>query len=278
MTVARLVYYSIADQSVWRTKATWLTQIFVWIDVICFLVQAAGGMMMSNTDASPSDPIIRNGQHVYMAGCGAQLGFILVFTTMMIRVIMKMTQQPRMGANMTRAKMLFFTMCAVLLLIVMRIIFRLVEFGPGANDSNPILTHEGYAVGLDAVPMLLAAILLNAVHPGWVLRGPDSDFPRLTRAEKKAKKQEKKEAKKQAKEEKKMLKSKKKQLGGNTFVALEEGMSSSEALEMERPQQHQHQHQHQQHQQPLRTTAYDHTYGHNDQYATYEDVRDNRRV
>ena len=42
---------------------------------------------------------------------------------------------------------------------------------------------------LDAFPMLLAVTLLNACHPGLVLRGPDSEFPRLSRAEKKALKQ-----------------------------------------------------------------------------------------
>lgn len=84
-----------------------------------------------------------------------------------------------------------------------RITYRLVEFGPGIGNDNPILTHENYPFLLDAFPMLLALTLLNACHPGLVLRGPDSEFPCLTRAEKKALKQRKRDEKRRRKEEKK---------------------------------------------------------------------------
>lgn len=47
--------------------------------------------------------------------------------------------------------------------------------------------------------MLLALVALNLVHPGMVLRGPDSEFPRISRNEKKRLRREKKERKKQAK-------------------------------------------------------------------------------
>jgi len=54
--------------------------------------------------------------------------------------------------------------------------------------------------------MLLAALLLNIVHPGLVLKGPESEFPHLSRKEKKMLKQEKKAAKQQRKQEKKSAK------------------------------------------------------------------------
>lgn len=57
----------------------------------------------------------------------------------------------------------------------------------------------------DAVPMLLALVALNAIHPGRILQGPDSGFKQVRRAEKEAKK-EKKQQKKMAKEEKKRQK------------------------------------------------------------------------
>lgn len=57
----------------------------------------------------------------------------------------------------------------------------------------------------DAVPMLLALVALNAIHPGRILQGPDSGFKQVRRAEKEAKK-EKKQQKKMAKEEKKTQK------------------------------------------------------------------------
>jgi hypothetical protein len=76
--------------------------------------------------------------------------------------------------------------------------------------NNPILTHEFYAYVLDALPMILAALLLNIVHPGVVLKGPESEFPHVSRKEKKMLKQEKKVAKQQRKQEKKSAKEQRK--------------------------------------------------------------------
>lgn len=45
------------------------------------------------------------------------------------------------------------------------------------SSSNKILRHEGYQLYLDALPMLLALVLLNIIHPGLVLKGPESSIP-----------------------------------------------------------------------------------------------------
>ncbi len=58
--------------------------------------------------------------------------------------------------------------------------------------------------------MILAAILLNVVHPGIVLKGPESEFPHLSRKERKMLKQEKKAAKQQRKQEKRSAKEQRK--------------------------------------------------------------------
>ncbi|GKT45369.1 putative lipoate-protein ligase A [Colletotrichum spaethianum] len=210
MLSARLVYFVLPDQKVVGIKALALTKIFVTIDVLCFLVQAAGGVIMSNTEVSPDDPILRTGQQVYMAGCGLQLAFIVVFCGLMGRFYVKMQRAQRLDLDVKRIKAMVWVMYVVLVLIIIRIIFRLVEFGPGANSDNPILTNENYAFGLDALPMVLALVLLNAMHPGIVLRGENSEFPRLSRKEKKQMKLERKAAKKESKLAKKAEKMKRK--------------------------------------------------------------------
>jgi hypothetical protein len=93
----------------------------------------------------------------------------------------------------------------------MRIIYRFVEFSQGITSSNPILTHESYTYGLDAFPMLLATVLLNIVHPCIVLKGQESEFPRLTCNEKRVIKKEKKEARKQERMDNKAEKESRKQ-------------------------------------------------------------------
>lgn len=51
--------------------------------------------------------------------------------------------------------------------------------------------------------MLLGFVILIIFHPGTVLQGPDSEFPRMSRAEKKLRKQAIKDAKKAKKDSKK---------------------------------------------------------------------------
>lgn len=62
-----------------------------------------------------------------------------------------------------------------------RIIFRLVEYARGTDPSNPIPYNEAYIYGFDAAPMALAILLLNIFHPGRVLKGPDSEFTKMSK-------------------------------------------------------------------------------------------------
>ncbi|KAF5561037.1 phospholipid-translocating ATPase [Fusarium phyllophilum] len=201
MAVARMVYFRMPDRKLLGIKAIRMTLLFVWLDIILFLVQGAGGSMLSNNEDMN---VIRIGQKVYMAGVGLQLAVILIFIGITAFFYFKLRQLE--GRSMGRMKWLILTMLAVLILIVIRIIYRLIEFGPGVNEHNQLLIHEEYPLGLDATPILIALVLLNIMHPGFVLRGPDSEIPKLSRKEKKALKQQKKMEKKQAKEAKKARK------------------------------------------------------------------------
>lgn len=68
----------------------------------------------------------------------------------------------------------------------------MVEFSGGSGNkvTHEILYHEAYQYCLDTLPMFLAIVAFHLLHPGRVLRGPDSSFP--TRKERKAAKAEKK--------------------------------------------------------------------------------------
>ncbi|KAJ2900594.1 hypothetical protein MKZ38_002390 [Zalerion maritima] len=201
MTVARLVYYVVEDQAIWRFKAGRMTKIFVWLDIISFLVQAIGGTMLSQEEQD----VVDIGQKVYMAGVGFQLAFIIVFLAIIVKffLMIRANEVDSPHANTRRVSILLGSLAACLILIIIRIIYRLIEFGEGANEDNELLHSEWYAICLDGLPMLLAFLVLNVVHPGIVLKGPESEFPKLTRAEKKQLKQAKKDAKLQAKKDRK---------------------------------------------------------------------------
>ncbi|KAF4967932.1 hypothetical protein FSARC_4625 [Fusarium sarcochroum] len=222
MAVARMVYFRMPDQKLLGIKAIRMTLLFVWLDIVLFIVQGAGGSMLSNTEDMK---IVRLGMKIYMAGVGLQLGVILIFISITAFFYHKLRQLE--GRSMGRMKWLIWTMLLVLVLIVIRIVYRLIEFGPGVNDHNTLLIHEEYPLGLDATPILIALVLLNVMHPGFVLRGPDSEFPKLSRKEKKALKEQKKQDKNRAKEAKKARKA-----GAQELKNLSVGEQSNSSREM----------------------------------------------
>ncbi|OAK96346.1 hypothetical protein IQ06DRAFT_230184 [Phaeosphaeriaceae sp. SRC1lsM3a] len=208
MTAGRLIYMLHPDKKIWGFKAMSLGKWFVWLDVFSFIVQGTGGSMLNpGNDANTQDA----GKKIYMGGVGVQEAFILLFLGLIVKFHIDALRLDRqgllVGTGMSRRagmwKWVTYSLYAVLLLITMRIIFRLAEFSGGMEpEHNKLPFEEGYALGLDAVPMLLAIFILAAIHPGLVLKGEGSEFPsrKVRKAEKKAIKAEKKEAKRMKKE------------------------------------------------------------------------------
>lgn len=195
MAAGRLVWMLHPDRSIWRFKAVSLGKYFVWLDVFSFLVQGTGGSMLNPGNSAQALDI---GKKIYMSGVGVQQFFILLFIALIVRFHLDALRLERQGLLADKGskwwKYLTYTLYIVLVLITIRIIFRLTEFSGGVEPENNRLPFvEGYALGLDAFPMCLAIFLLAVVHPGTVLKGPESEFPsrKERKAEKKAKKAEK---------------------------------------------------------------------------------------
>jgi hypothetical protein len=193
MTAGRLVYFLHPKKRLWGIEAMKMGRWFVWLDILSFIVQAADGLMMNQENGAK---VIEIGKKVYMSGVGVQQLFILIFLGMIVKFHVDVLGLERDGqlcdANgsrrrVARWKWLTHTLYAVLGLITICIVFRLVEFSAGIDESaNVLIGTEGYALGLDAVPMTLALLLLATVHPGIVLKGPNSGF--LSRKEKRLEK------------------------------------------------------------------------------------------
>jgi hypothetical protein len=184
------------------------------------LTAQQGGVMISPGSSASS---VMTGIHVYMGGIGLQEFCILIFTSIAIKFAFVMRQRERELASSRNQildgkpnnwRTLLYVLFASLALITVRIIFRMVEFASGIDPSkNPIPYHEAYFMCLDALPMFIAITLMNIVHPGKILRGEGSEFPKgPTRKQKKEAKRIKKEEKRLAKEEKKALKVEKKMM------------------------------------------------------------------
>ncbi|KAE8453202.1 hypothetical protein EG329_011269 [Mollisiaceae sp. DMI_Dod_QoI] len=212
MVMGRMIYFFVPSQKIFGIKGIKIAKIFVWLDVLSFLTQLGGGVMISPGSSAST---LMTGIHLYMGGIGFQEFCILLFTLIAVKFFIDTRLRERTTAGNqildgrpTNWRTLLYVMFAVLALITMRIIFRLVEYAGGIDaGKNKLPYHEVYFLVLDAAPMFIALVLFNIVHPGMVLKGEGSEFPKgLSRKEKREAKRVRKEEKRAAKEAKKALK------------------------------------------------------------------------
>ncbi|KAF8817168.1 hypothetical protein BYT27DRAFT_7237618 [Phlegmacium glaucopus] len=208
MILGRMVYYFLPERELYHIPATRFSVIFVSLDIVSFLVQATGGVIVSGTNESAH--LLKIGQWIYIGGVGVQQLFIVLFLAMVIRFHRRILELEVKGTLWESGKIhwrwLLYALYASLALISMRIIYRLIEFTRGITPSNPLPFHEVYMYCLDALPMAIALFIMCISHPGRTLIGPDSEFPKVTRKEKKAAKAAKKAEKLELKAAKKVEK------------------------------------------------------------------------
>ncbi|KAF2264596.1 RTA1-domain-containing protein [Lojkania enalia] len=147
-------------------RRTWLTKIFVTGDILSFLLQGAGGGLMSSGKSDPDK--IKLGEHVILVGLFTQIAFFGFF------VIAALIFQHRGRAHLAKIgpetpwkrhlTMLYVTS----IFILIRSIFRVVEYLQG--NAGYLLRHEVFLYIFDAVLMLGVMVALNWVHPGDIAR------------------------------------------------------------------------------------------------------------
>ncbi|KAI1616697.1 RTA1 like protein-domain-containing protein [Exophiala viscosa] len=228
MLLGRMIHFFLESDRVFKIKARLITRMFVCFDITAFLIQATGGTM---TGPGSSNSTQKLGLDIYTAGVGVQLGFLVIFVSLAIGFQQKLknhSRSPNDIESTTRlatyngspnrmpspsplpampdaglARPLLRTLYIVMTLIILRNLYRLIEFAMGAN--SPTVTHEWFAYVFDAVPMFCALVVLNVWNPGKLLQGPGSDFSGQDKERKQAKK-DKKVAKKQERQDKKEMK------------------------------------------------------------------------
>ncbi|KAF6808509.1 rta1 domain protein [Colletotrichum plurivorum] len=176
MVGVRLIWLGQPEQTVWCIAGKKLAKVFVALDIICFLAQGGGTSLMSQASGSADDSKIKLGQGIYIFGCVAQLCFMAIFAVLLL-TLRRNGKRSGQGWGHTRPILLLeLVIYIVMILISIRVIFRLIEFGGGVSHDNPLTSNELYAVGFDAVPMIVALYLLNFVPPGRVLRGLETGW------------------------------------------------------------------------------------------------------
>ncbi|KAK6364133.1 hypothetical protein LTS17_012486 [Exophiala oligosperma] len=154
-------------------KLRWLTKIFVMGDVLSFLMQASGGGLMSSGDSSS----VKTGENIIVGGLAVQIlffGFFIVVSMIFNIRINKTPTSKILGGGRAASvwKKHLYTLYSGSLLILVRSIFRIIEYEQG-NDGY-LISHEVFLYIFDAVLMFVTMVLFALVHPSEVnalLRG-----------------------------------------------------------------------------------------------------------
>ena len=172
MVMGRMVYNFTPTASIFKVKAWRFGLYFVLLDIVAFLVQAAGAVIASGDGKKASTILL--GLHIYMGGIGFQQFCIFLFLGLAVRFHLKLRQQLPSRERST-GLLLLYILYTVVTLITIRIVFRLIEYANGFKSTIP--KHEAYQYVFDSTLMLIASVLFNIFHPGRLMPGGESNLP-----------------------------------------------------------------------------------------------------
>ncbi|KAK3998194.1 RTA1 like protein-domain-containing protein [Cladorrhinum sp. PSN332] len=167
MVLGRLIRLLDAHQYA-LIRVNWTTKVFVLGDVLSFITQGAGGGILANAETESANNL---GQAVILVGLGIQVLFFGFFIVTTIVFHLRINKNPTARSFSVTApwRQLILILYASSVLIMVRSIFRMAEFGAGRESD--LMTKEVYLLVLDAMLMFLVAAAFLWKFPGKVLVG-----------------------------------------------------------------------------------------------------------
>ncbi|KAJ6441088.1 RTA-like protein [Purpureocillium lavendulum] len=143
-----------------RFKPKLFYWIFIPADLVCLVLQAAGGAM-STTSSGSSD----TGVDVAMAGLALQVAVLSIFSALFGDYMFRYTRDPSTPRLTTRMRVFFSGLSLAIVLILGRSIYRCYELSKGYQNSD-LITDQGLFIGLEGVLIVVAVFALCFGHPG----------------------------------------------------------------------------------------------------------------
>ncbi|CAG9939871.1 unnamed protein product [Clonostachys rosea f. rosea IK726] len=161
MLLGRLVVLIDGEQNC-LISTRWLTKIFLLGDILSIFGQGGGGGLLA---ASSSQSTQDMGNTIIMLGLGIQLVFFGGFMVVTVLFHIRMNRRPTVKSRGTLIpwKMFLYVLYVASMLIMVRSVFRLIEYAQGY--SGALLQKEIYVYALDAFLMLLVSAIFAWYHP-----------------------------------------------------------------------------------------------------------------
>lgn len=128
-----------------RVNPKFFYWVFIPADVVCLVLQAAGGAL--STVSSGSSTV---GIDIAMAGLILQVIIIALFIVALSDYMIRYYRRGATGALSNRTRMYFGGLCLAIVLILGRCFYRCYELSEGYQDSE-LITDEALFIALEGV-------------------------------------------------------------------------------------------------------------------------------
>ncbi|PNY23444.1 uncharacterized protein TCAP_06613 [Tolypocladium capitatum] len=137
--------------------------IFIPADLVCLVLQAAGGAL-STASAGSS----QNGDDVAMAGLALQVAVLSIFSVLFADYMIRYVRDKSTAPLNSRMRLFFGGLGLAIVLILGRSTYRCYELSKGYRGSD-LITNESLFIGLEGVLVVIAVFSLCIGHPGMFL-------------------------------------------------------------------------------------------------------------
>jgi hypothetical protein len=150
---AELISWSgLQDGSLLKRYGKNLPTYFILIDFVCLCIQGIAGGILGNPHATQEQ--IDNGKTTILVGLALQLGSLFIFTFVVIAFIYQL--HPREVSDLYGYN---FVLSVGIALVIIRNIYRVVEYTEGSMTSGTLNENEAYFFVLDGALMAVTCIL-----------------------------------------------------------------------------------------------------------------------
>ncbi|KPM42699.1 hypothetical protein AK830_g3899 [Neonectria ditissima] len=150
-----------------RVKPKLFYWFFIPFDLVCLILQAAGGALSSSTDG---DDI---GIDISMAGLVLQVIVIVLFIICFVDYMWRYWRSGHAARFTWRLQTFFAGLSAAIILILVRCTYRVAELREGYDGD--LIKHEIPFIVLEGVMVILAAGALCFGHPGLLIKPTDGN-------------------------------------------------------------------------------------------------------
>ncbi|KAJ3129580.1 hypothetical protein HK100_008531 [Physocladia obscura] len=142
-------------------RASLIAKIFVGCDILSFAIQGAGsGILVSSVEHYTM------GTNILIGGLIIQ---VISYASFLATALVVFNRGKHLN-NEEGWRRMFYALFAGAILVMIRSVFRVIEFSMGYN--GPIATNEHYMYVFDFGLVAIAMLLFNIFHPGQLLQSP----------------------------------------------------------------------------------------------------------